>query len=334
MTVYLSSLLQLEPCPYFTKCGFCPRGVVCKLDHTFQTDQETDVVAGQDPKTASKDADLYSTNNTSSDSDSISFKRSPMKKPHVQPMAESRVSDSDDTVKYLRSISSPIFIADSKSETKKSSSDEREISDQYHLTSKDLIPTTDESSSSNSSSNFKPVAKELTLPESFNFSTQLSHTSSSSNPSEEFRTPPSDSAAGLSLLNSAKNVFVFSASSPTSPPKGKRKDAIVDFVLPKMDDRGVVGKEEGEEGAYRSGSGVGAKGRGDAASKEMELLIQQLELGSDDVSSVLLLFFLDFCCCFLLSYLQNSHVQEFLLRKLFFFFFTRGLVPIAPLITN
>ena len=102
------------------------------------------------------------------------------------------------------------------------------------------------------------------LPKMFNF---FEMRSGSDVPVEE---KEKDVQQGKALPEGDKdNVFVFSASSPASPPlvSGKRKNAVVRFSF-----------SGGSEGESHEGEGEGE------GAEEMAMLAQQLELESDNVS--------------------------------------------------
>ena len=242
--------------------------MVCKFDHTVQTKSSGKSVykfesGSKIPHHATNSSSVYGSN--SSSAYGSTFQRSPAKKAHFQENTkssglskESELFHSSATVELLRSISSPAFVAES--EAKSHTGNETEV-----LNNIVILNSDSESHSSTPKSKFKPFVGELNLPESFKFSPKSSEKVLRTSISEE----PGSSSTGK-RLSSSQDVFVFSASAPTSPQK-KRRNAAVAYSSPQL---GVA------KGVLQLGLGEG----NETVNREVAMLTQQLELASDDVS--------------------------------------------------
>lgn len=278
---------------------------MCKLDHTLHTKPSTESGTKMTPSRAIPKGDnLMPTTTTHHQGP----QRSPLKKPHVQESTENGSSLSEEVVidvpvslktsgrAAIRSFSSPASAvhrgtkpdarngieqsgeshsSDDSSkplsagkrhrETKPDIQNRMEKStDSHSCDDHDKLSLTEERVSSDNSNllvEFQHFDKDMirTLPKSFDFSSQLSTSSAS----EEFHTPE-----GISPSHDDKeNVFVFSASSPVL--QGKRRNAATAVTPPLLE---VAGEGEGSDS--------------EATSREVAMLTQQLELGSDDVSGL------------------------------------------------
>lgn len=114
------------------------------------------------------------------------------------------------------------------------------------------------------------------LPKYFDFTSQFSQQLSSSSVEEEFHTPEGEFvgvASGKVTSPEGGDVFLFS-SSPSGTVQRKRRDARVGPSIPLLVEAGLLDQGAGPVG-----------GASETASMEVALLTQQLELGSDNVSS-------------------------------------------------
>ena len=262
----------MDPCPFFLKSGFCPRRLLCKLDHTPSNPKQQD------------DSDQDKTPPTQSSPQGLG---SPAKKFHLSDSADNLAKNfpgnpllSDKNlpgsgVEFFRSISLPatqnvLFHCKSEEQPHSKSKSLEAVSKPPNVSPHSRgVDSITESDPLIRETQLSPKIQEITpeLPQTFDFSKR----STSSVASED--TPRS--------ANEEKDgVFVFTATSPTGDDVVKKKNSAVAFDTSSS----LVTGDGGVRGDGVRGGRVVA---GNDRIQDVASLAQQLGLDSDNVRTKL-----------------------------------------------
>ncbi len=279
---------------------------MCRLDHTFKTTPLRDSTNETTPTTKTTPTDTLQAH--------CEFKRSPSKKPHIQGMEVGGATSSGcgpapldvvAKVAAVRSFSSPAMKltvgSDLRGEGGVACSEDKLGANSHSGTEIDIQNGKRLSPKSRSSASLESVGSETvpasadfphfaadtiqSRPKSFDF--QLSKQYSGSSASEEFLTPEGDLPDHTpqgdppdhtnTSDSSTPSVFVFSGSGDSGVQSKTRRNATSAAAA-------GAGGGGGLEGVASLLQGEGPRDGDDAATMEVAMLTQQLELCSDGVS--------------------------------------------------